>query len=299
MKNTFLVLWLVLVNCAYADIVVTDQLGRSVSVERPVQRIVALAPHIVENVYSAGAGERLVGAVDYCDYPEAAKQIPRVGAISAYSLEAIVSLKPDLVVVWHSGRGGEVMEKLLKLGITVYASDPRSLEDVAKSIRDYGALTGNTASSELAARKFEKGFERLNRQYSHLTPVSTFYQVWNDPIQTLNGEHIISDVIELCGGVNAFESALSLVPKISVESLIAQNPQVIIASGMGEERPEWLDAWRKWSSISAVSNENLYFVPPDLIQRHTVRILEGATILCEHLRSARAKLSGPDTVLAR
>lgn len=289
MRALFSVFCILIAAQSYGTISVTDQLGRVVTIEQPAQRIVALAPHIVENLYSAGAGDRIVGAVDYCDYPESAKEIPRVGAISAFSLEAIVNQKPDLVVVWHSGRGAKIMEKLVKMGLVVYASNPKSIEDVAKSIRDYGVLTGNTDKAEKSVSQFEQILYGLREKYAQLSPISTFYQVWNDPIQTLNGEHIISDVIELCGGRNVFEKSVSLAPKISVESLIVQNPDVIIASGMGQERPEWLDAWRKWTSINAVKRENLYFVPPDLIQRHTVRILGGAALLCEHLQSARAK----------
>jgi len=276
-------------NSAFADIRVKDYLNREVILDKPAERIVALAPHIVENLYSAGAGEYIVGAVDYCDYPEAAQKIPRVGAISAFSLEAIINLKPDLVVVWHSGRGGRILEKLEQLGMPVYASDPHTLEDVAKSIRDFGLLTGKSKYAEKSANAFELQYKSLRDKYYQASSLSTLYQVWDDPIQTLNGEHFISDVIRLCGGENVFADALSLAPKISVESVIQKNPEVIIASGMGEERPDWLDTWKKWKNINAVKSGNLFFVPPDLIQRHTVRILEGATLICEQLYMARSK----------
>jgi len=272
-----------------ASIVVKDYLGRDVRLEKPARRIVALAPHIVENIFEAGAGEYLVGAVDYCDYPEQAKSVKRVGAISRYSLEAIVALKPDLVLVWHSGHGGRVLSKLETLGIPVYASDPHNLEDVPRSIRDYGALTGRSAYAEKSASRYEIRHQKLKRAYSTNPTVSTLYQVWNDPIQTLNDKHIISDVIRLCGGQNAFGDSPSLAPKISIESVIMRNPDVIIASGMGEQRPDWLDMWGKWTSLSAVQRNNLFFIPPDIIQRHTVRILEGAQMMCEHLEVARTR----------
>lgn len=286
--------YLVLLSClfcltAQASVEVSDYLNRNVSLPVPAKRIVALAPHIVENLYSAGAGDLIVGAVDYCDYPKAAMSIPRVGGISSFSIEKIVSLKPDLVIVWRSGRGGQVQEKLEKLGLNVYASDPRELTDVARSIRDYGVLANTQKTAQYAAQKFEQRYLNIKQSYGALDAVKTLYQVWNDPIQTLNGKHIISDVIRLCGGVNVFESALALAPKISIESVIRQNPEVIIASGMGQERPDWLNTWQRWQDIHAVAQKNLYFVPPDIIQRHTVRILDGAVLMCEHLASARSK----------
>ena len=257
------------------------------TLSKPAERVIALAPHIVENVYAAGAGKTLVGAVDYCDYPPEANEITRVGSISSYSLEAIIALKPDLVLVWHSGRGGDVLTKLDRLGIPAYAGDPHALEDVARSIRDYGKLTGNQIYAEAAAKHFENRHQNLSTEHKNKTPISVLYQVWNDPIQTLNDEHIISDVIRLCSGLNAFGDSPSLVPKISVESVISRDPEVIIASGMAEERPEWLDTWKKWRTLKAVQQSNLYFIPPDIIQRHTPRILDGAELMCKHLDRAR------------
>lgn len=285
----FLILALTVLSSAvcHAEISVTDFLGRTVTLEKPAQRIIALAPHIVENIYSAGAGDRLVGAVDYCDYPEEAKKIPRVGAISAYSLEAIVALKPDLVVMWNSGLGGKSLPKFLELGLTVYASDPKTLEDIPRSIRDYGILTGQQTVADQNAAAFTTRLQQLRGQYRGQKSVSVLYQVWNQPLQTLNNEHIISDVIRLCGGTNAFGDAPTIAPKISVESVITRNPQAIIASGMGEEKPEWLDDWKKYPDLTAVKKGNLFFVPPDIIQRHTVRMLQGAERVCEALEMAR------------
>lgn len=270
-----------------AQIAVTDYLGRIVTLEQPARRIVALAPHIVENLYSAGAGNQLVGAVDYCDYPPAAQKIPRVGAISAYSLEAIVALKPDLVVMWNSGLGGKTLPKFLELGLKVYASDPKTLDDIPRSIRDYGVLTGNREQAEKAAADFTARHRMLREKYQQQKPLSVFYQVWNQPLQTLNDDHIISDLIRLCGGSNIFGDAATIAPVIGLEAVLTRNPDVIIASGMGEEKPEWLDDWRKYPTLTAVKNGDLYFVPPDIIQRHTVRMLEGAEKVCLALARAR------------
>lgn len=275
---------------AHASIEVTDFLGRQLVLESPAKRIIALAPHIVENIYSAGAGDKIVGAVDYCDYPEEAKKIPRVGAISAYSLETILASKPDLVVVWRSGRGGKVMEKLLDLGLTVYASDPRKIEDIPKSISDFGRLAGTESVAEIAVAQFRQKYSTLMDKYAKRETVPTFYQVWNDPLQTLNGNHVISDVIRMCGGTNVFSDEPSLAPKVSIEAVLNANPHAIVASGMGEERPDWLNSWKSWSSVKAVKCNNLYFVPPDIIQRHTARILDGAEMLCKQLDAGRKNI---------
>ncbi len=287
----FLFFWvaITLTPRAWSEIHVVDYLDRDVRLDKPAERIVALAPHIVENLFSAGAGDKIVGAVDYCDYPEAALSIPRVGAISTYSLETIVSLKPDLVVIWGSGSAKKVMKKLISLGFNVYASSPHVLEDVARSIRDFGVLAGTSEYAERNARVFEEKLARLKAQYSGKRQVGTFYQVWDDPMQTINDKAFISDVIKLCGGRNVFGDAISSAPKISVESVLQRNPEAIIASGMQDERPDWLDAWKRWKGISAVKRGNLFYVPPDIIQRHSARIAEGAQIICEQLDSARLK----------
>ncbi|ACR14465.1 cobalamin-binding protein [Teredinibacter turnerae] len=272
-------------------ITVTDYNGDKVSLQQPARRIIALAPHIVENLYSAGAGQYLVGAVDYCDYPPQAKAITRVGSISSHSIEAILAQQPDLVIAWNSGYGGKIIGKLRALGIPVYASNPLQLEDVARSIRDYGKLANTTAVAEKAAQTFLARLQGLRDQYTDHQRLTVLYEVWNSPLQTLNGEHIISDVIALCGGQNVFADAPVIAPKISLESVLSRNPDVIVASGMGEERPEWLDDWRKWPSLKAVQNNHLFFIPPDIIQRHTARILQGVNEMCVHLENARTPLS--------
>jgi len=269
---------------------VVDFKNRLVKLEKPAKRIIALAPHIVENLYAAGAGDFIVGAVEHSDYPPEASKIPRVGAISQYSLEAIVELKPDLVVVYGTGRGLNVLSKLETLGLKAYVSNPQALEDIARSIRDYGLLTAQQTTAEQAAKRFEMRYQALKQRYGAAKIAAkpkVFYQVWDAPIQTLNDENVISDVIRLCGGVNAFGDSPAIAPKVSVESLIATNPDVIIASGMGVERPDWLDDWKKWTHLKAVKQEHLYFIPPDIIQRHTPRILEGATLMCEQLEKSR------------
>lgn len=270
-------------------IAVTDFLGREVTLEQPAQRIVALAPHVVENLFAAGVGDRIVAAVSYSDYPEQAKSIPRVGGYSNFSLEAIVAFKPDLVISWASGSSSsnQLETQLSALDIPVYVSEPRRLEDVAEAIRDFAVLAGNPAVGEQAALAYLQQLDELRRENQDKASVTVFYQIWHSPLQTLNGEHLVSDMIGLCKGRNIFADALGIAPKVSVEAVLAANPQVIVASGIGEQRPDWLDQWYDWPSLSAVQQGSLYFIPPDWSQRHTTRILKGARLLCEQLDRAR------------
>ena len=283
-----IVLALAAVSRASAEIVVKDASGVTLTLAAPAKRVVSLAPHITETLYAAGAGDTVVAAVSYSDYPEAALALPRVGSYDSISYESVVAMKPDLVVAWRSGNGTEAVERLRELGLTVYVEEPRSLEDVAHSLRLFGVLTGRDASAELAAQDYLRELGELRNQYADQKALSVYYQIWNEPLLTLNGEHLISDVVRLCGGKNVFAEAIALVTRISVESVIRADPQVIIASGMDMARPEWLDDWRKWDAMTAVANDQLYFVPPDILQRHTPRIMLGARALCEQMDRARA-----------
>lgn len=290
MRFSVLVSLLIVAGAVWSKpVTVTDFWGREVSLAQPAQRIIALAPHIVENVFTAGAGEQLIGVVAYSDYPEAALVTPKVGGYRSFSVEKILSMQPDLVIAWASGNGSAVVSQLEGLGLPVYVDELSNLTDIAEAVRDIGVLTGNELPANKAANQFLARLGSLEHQYRQQSPVQVLYQVWNEPLQTLNGEHIISDVIELCGGRNVFADATALAPKIGLESVFKRNPEAIVASGMGEARPEWLDEWLQWPGLKAVKGNNLYFVPPDLLQRHTVRLLDGAEILCKSLATARAK----------
>lgn len=267
---------------------VEDAQGRKVTLQQPAQRIVALAPHIVENLFSAGAGARLVGVVSYSDWPPAARSIPEVGSFTAFSLEQIAALQPDLVVMWGSGNGPRALEKLLRLSLPVYVSELRSLADIPQEIRQLGRLAGSEEHAEREAQRLEHGFDELAARYSGRDRLPVFYQIWHEPLQTINGEHLINEVLELCGGNNLFSDARGLAPRISLESVLAMNPRAIIAGGMDSQHPEWLDFWRQFPQLQAVSKDSLLSIHPDLMQRPTARLLEGARQLCSALDAVRA-----------
>lgn len=269
---------------------VEDATGRTITLQRPARRIVALAPHIVENLFTIGAGDTIVGAMDYSDFPTAAQSIPIVGTYASINLEKIIALDPDLIIAWHSGNSNEGVERLRELGFTVYLDQPDTLEDIAISFRNYAVLTGRLEQGALAAQQFLSKLNSVQQEFASKPIVSTFYQVWNEPLQTINGSHIISDAIEVCGGRNIYAAETMVAPVINIESILDRNPQVIIASGMSNTRPLWLDDWQQWPSLSAVQNNTVFFVDPDHIQRHTQRILLGIATICTQLDEARIRL---------
>ena len=276
----WLCFWLLSASSALAaGISVRDDTGATVSLAQPAQRIVTLSPHLAETVFAAGAGGQIVGTVDYSNYPEAARRIPRVGGYSRFDLEAVVALKPDLIIAWEGGNAPAHLQKLRRLGLPVYLSQINRLEDIAGEIERIGALAGTRQSADTAARTFRQRLADLQARYAGRPVVRTFYEVWHQPLKTIGGQQFISSVIRLCGGENVFGTLTATAPDVTVEAVLAANPEAIIASGMGEARPGLLAAQRK----------NLFFIPPDLIQRHTPRLLDGAERLCQHLETARSR----------
>lgn len=286
-----LLAFVIIVACrmAGAEVLVKDDTGATVNLAQPARRIITLAPHLVETLFAAGAGEKLVGTVQFSNYPDEAKKIARVGSYQSVDLETVVALKPDLIIAWLSGNSAANIEKLRGLGFPVYVSQVDRIEDVASEIERFGVLAGTSAVGNAATGRFRERFAMLQERYGKRPPVRTFYQIWKQPLMTVGGKQIISSVIRLCGGENVFEKLEMLAPTVTVEAVIAANPEAIVASGMDESRPEWLDDWKRWTSINAVARDNLFFVHPDLIQRHTPRLLDGAERLCQQLETARSR----------
>jgi iron complex transport system substrate-binding protein len=274
---------------ATADIRVSDDSGREVLLARPATRIISLAPHIVELLFAAGAGDRIVGTVEYSTFPEAAKSIPRIGDSAQLDLERIISLKPDLIVVWQHGNAQRQLDRLLRLGIPVYYNEPRSLSDIAKSVEQFGILTGNEAHALPAAREFQKRESALRARYEGRSPVKVFYQIWEKPLMTVNGEHIISDMMRLCGGKNVFAQLKQLVPVVSTEAVLVADPEAIGGATAEVNTIGKLDNWKKWPRLLAVARDNLFVIHSDLISRHTPRMLDGAQQMCESIELARAR----------
>lgn len=274
---------------AHAQVQVRDDYGHDVSLPAPAQRIVSLAPHLTELLYDAGAGAHVVGALEYSDYPPEARRLPRVGSETGIDLEAVLALQPDLIVAWPNVGSLRAVNRLAGLGLAVFRSEPRELDDIARTLERLGVLAGTEAAARTAAQAFRARVRALEERYSKRPTVRVFYEVWDRPLQTVNGDHVISKVMRLCGGENVFAHLPLLAPEIDREAVLRANPQVIIASGADGKPPAWLEQWKAFPGLAAAAKDQLYSIPADLIQQHTPRILDGAERLCHLLEEVRAR----------
>lgn len=274
---------------AFGDIQVPDDTQAPVALSHPARRIVSLAPHVTELLFAAGAGERVVGVTAYSDYPAAAKKLPRVGGGFGIDIEAVVALKPDLIVAWRSGNPAAQVDRLRRMGFAVYVTEPRHLEDIARALRDLGRLAGTDEVADRASADFTARTHQLFARYAGRPRVSVFYQILDPTLMTVNGRHVISDIIRRCGGHNVFAHARVLAPVVEVEAVLAFDPALIAAGGTAAAWQDWEPRWRAYPALAAVKNNNLVFIPSDLLHRHSPRILAGAARLCAAIEHARAK----------
>ena len=265
-----------------------DDAGREVVLEGPARRIVSLAPHVTELLFAAGAGEYLVGVDEYSDHPAAARALPRIGRHSGLDLEAILALQPDVVIGWASGNRMPELQRIEALGVALYLNEIRRIEDIAASIETFGRLTASPSAPQAAAALRQRATAiRARPAVEHV--VSVFYQIWDRPLMTVNGAHLISEALTLCGGRNVFAALPALAPVVGVESVLAADPQVIFAAGSNAQNRDWLAQWRRWPQLAAVRKDNLFEVQADIVQRPTPRFLDGVETLCDALDAARQR----------
>lgn len=272
-----------------AEVCATDDQDQKLCLEQPATRIAALSPGATELVWAAGAGEQVVAVVDYSDYPPAARKVPQVGSHTRVDMERLLQLQPDLVIAWVTGNPAEQVQMLKDLGLPVFAIEPRSFEAVSDTIERLATLAGTETEGFAEADRFRRGIAGLRAEYASAEPVPVFYQVWDEPLMTVNNEHLIGEMIQLCGGDNIFGELERLVPRISTEAVVTGNPEAILAGGMGEENRHWLTRWEAFPELKATKQDNLFFIPPSLVQRPTPRMLEGTRLFCEKLEVARAR----------
>ncbi len=274
-----LALLLLFSAAAHAEVPVVDDYGNTVRLPAPARRIVSLAPHLTELVYAAGGGASLVGAVDYSDFPPAARALPRVGNDAHVNIEAVLALQPDLIVAWPNAGSTRAIDRLAELRLAIFRSEPRELDDIATTIERLGVLTGSGAGATRAARAFRARRAELEKRYAARPTVRVFYQVWDRPLLTVNGSHVISKVIALCGGENVFAHLPVIAPEVDAEAVLRAQPDLILTSNAQAKPPRWLRDGR------------FAVVPADLLQRHTPRLLDGAEQVCGALDRARAARS--------
>jgi iron complex transport system substrate-binding protein len=281
-----LLLLLVQATAVRAEIALADDRGRGLVLREPAQRIVSLAPNLTELLFAAGAGARLVGTVAYSDFPAPARRVARVGDSTAIDVERVVALKPDVVLAWRSGNPPGTIAKLEQLGVRVFVTEPGTLGAIADEIVLFGRIAGTDDSAAKAAIQFRREVAALRHDYQGRRPVSVFYQVWYEPLMTVNGKQVISAVIDLCGGRNIFAGLPALVPRVSLEAVLAANPEAIVTAS-DQPAAQALADWSAWQQLRAVRDGNLVVIPPDDISRPTPRLLNGARRLCAQLDRIR------------
>jgi len=274
---------------AQAAISVVDDAGQRVTLARPAQRVISMAPHVTELLFAAGGGARIVGAMNYSDYPAAARSIPLIGSNSQIDLERVIAMKPDLLIVWQSGNTARQIAQLQGLGIPVFHSEPRKLDEVATSLLRLGQLLGTEASAQAAASSYRAKLAALRARYASRPPVTVFYQAWDSPLYTLNGEQIASDAILACGGRNIFAGLTTVAPQVGVEAVVQLDPEAIVGGKLYTPQDRGLSIWQPYRGMTAVRRNNLFTLDEELLTRPGPRVVDGAAALCARLDEARAR----------
>jgi iron complex transport system substrate-binding protein len=269
-------------------ITVGDDRGKTVSLAGPAARIVTLSPHLAEIAFAAGAGASLVGVSARSDFPEDAQRLPVVSDSGRIDLERVVALKPDLVLAWLSGNPARQLELLERRGIAVLAVEVRRLDDIPRVLRLVGTAAGRGEAAEQVARQAAQSISGLSARYAGLRKLRVFIEIWHEPLITVSGGHLISDVLQVCGGENVYAGAGALTPAVSPETLLVLRPEVVIMSSGAGTEAEQAGRWRRRALLPAVQQGALYELDPDLLHRQGPRLIEAARTVCEHLERARA-----------
>jgi iron complex transport system substrate-binding protein len=260
--------------------------GSTLTLAGPVTRVVTLSPHLTELVFAAGAGDQVIATVEYSEYPEAAAAIPRVGDAFRLDLERIVALRADLVIAWDSGNPRAAIDQLRTLGIPVWSVEILEPGEIADTLEAIGSATGRSEISNSEGGKIRERLLDLSRQYAGVDILDYFYQVGVKPLFTINGNHLISKGLSLCGGHNVFDDEPGLAFQVGHEAVIVANPDTLFAPYL-EGMPDPLAAWREWPAMRAVRQGALYLLPADSISRATPRFLDSLELACKLMHGLR------------
>lgn len=249
----------------------------------PGERIISVAPNLTELLFAAGAAEQVVAVSEYSDYPEAAKELPRIGDAFRLDYERIVALAPTVAVIWETGTPAGVAKRLEDLGIRVVGIPTHRLDDIATGLVELGALAGTQDVAAAAAAEFRQKIEALRAEYRDRPKLRVFIQIDDAPLFTVGGGHLITEIVELCGGVNVFAEATSLALPVDLESVLVRAPQAILSTDDGDPVPYW----SRFGQLEAVARGNVFRAPADRLARPSPRIAEGAAEVCALLERAR------------
>ena len=274
---------------AAGDAVLSEAPGPlSPSAHTVARRIVALAPHLVEIAYAAGAGDRLVGASAASDYPPAALTLPRVADASGVDLERLLLLRPDLVLAWRSGNPARSIDAIRRLRIPVFLSEPLVPADIPRLVEAIGRLAGTEPVASVVAAGLATRWQRLGQTYAGRPPVRVFFEIWHAPPTTVGEHHLIAAALRACGAQVVLADARLPASSVDPEAVIAADPDLILAA-WGESDAEVTGAWADYAGLRAVQRHRVFRVDADRLQRASPRFVDGAEILCALIERERAR----------
>jgi len=268
-------------------VTVTDDTARAVTLPKVPTRIVSLAPGATEMLFAAGAGQKLIATVEYSDEPAAARKVPRIGDVVAIDMEKLLALRPEVAVVWPGGGNPAQIEELGRMGIPLYRQQVNTLADLPQSLRRLGALAGTELAAGQAASELESRLAKLARVYGNGKHPTVLLEVWNHPIYTIGGTHLMSDALKVCGARNVFGDLRDLGPAVDVEAVVARNPDIIIAAAPPGIGTDWLEDWRRFGSLRAVRRGNLIAFEDQRLTRLGPSVVDATEELCKVLATAR------------
>ncbi|MCB1025075.1 MAG: cobalamin-binding protein [Acidobacteria bacterium] len=257
---------------------IKDELGRSVKVSVHVKKAVSLAPNLTEIIFAVGAGDKLVGVTSYCNYPERAKDIPKVGDTLKPNIENILALKPDVVFVSTASQLQSFSETLEKQGISVFVTNPNSLEDIYNSIEKIGEVFGNAKQAEEVVTQLKKRVREIEEKTKNTRKIRTFVQI-DRSLYTIGEESFLTDLIEKAGGSSVTKDVATAYPKISKEKALALDPEAIILS----ESPDNISPNDAFKNSSAIRNGRVYKINADILSRPAPRIVDALEQIAKSL----------------
>ena len=258
---------------------ITDDLGRRVRLPEQVTSAVSLAPNLTEIAFAVGAGERLVGATSFCDYPEEAKRIRRIGDTLAPNIENIIALKPQIVLVSTASQMENFTKTLDAQGIAYFVTNPNSLDDIYQTIRQIGEIFRREEKAYQIVDELKKRVAGVEAGTGSAAGVKVFVQIDKNSLYTVGRGSFITDLISRAGGESVTKNIPTAYPKISKETALALNPERIILS----ESDNNLEPNEVFANSSAVKNGKVFRIEADLLSRPGPRIVDGLEKLARAL----------------
>ncbi len=252
------------------------------------QRIIALAPHITELLYAVGAGEQLVAVSDYSDYPAAANRLPKVAGYQGIDLEAVLALRPDLIIAWRAAPATAELQRLQQLGIRIVYSDPQTLQGIIDEVRHLGELTGKKQQALQLADKLTLKLQELTGRYSAKMAVPVFFAMDTELLTTVAANSMVQQILALCGADNPFAVMPNDYPRVSLEQVLHSQPELIIQAGTAA-MPANFSYWQRFRMIPAVKKKQFLAVNADELYRMTPRTFDAAAAVCEGVEQVRQR----------